>query len=184
MVGVRTRAKTLAMAAAVEEKARSKRRRRKKKKKNPSEAAVELRISYLQLRSRRVVMKSPLPPPPLVKARSAPNSNMRCRPSLDLDTASCGGDREDEEPPQFGEFDPSTIRFRRSGGGRNETTISNIRINESTTRSAVEMVPSETEIEEFFMAAERAERSRFADKYNYDIINDAPLEGRYEWGFE
>nr|CAD1838083.1 unnamed protein product [Ananas comosus var. bracteatus] len=132
MVGVRTRAKTLAMAAAAaaaEEKARSKRRRRKKKKKNPSEATVELRISYLQLRSRRVVMKSPL-------------------------------------------------RRRR----RNETTISNIRIDESTTRSAVEMVPSETEIEEFFVVAERAERSRFADKYNYDIINDAPLEGAMNGG--
>uniref|UniRef100_M1CFI0 Cyclin-dependent kinase inhibitor n=1 Tax=Solanum tuberosum TaxID=4113 RepID=M1CFI0_SOLTU len=42
-------------------------------------------------------------------------------------------------------------------------------------------VPPEAEIEEFFSAAEKCEQKRFAEKYNYDIVKDAPLEGRYQW---
>uniref|UniRef100_A0A0V0GRD6 Putative ovule protein n=1 Tax=Solanum chacoense TaxID=4108 RepID=A0A0V0GRD6_SOLCH len=42
-------------------------------------------------------------------------------------------------------------------------------------------VPPEAEIEEFFSAAEKREQKRFAEKYNYDIVKDAPLEGRYQW---
>ncbi|KAK6805736.1 hypothetical protein RDI58_003521 [Solanum bulbocastanum] len=42
-------------------------------------------------------------------------------------------------------------------------------------------VPPEAEIEEFFSTAEKREQKRFAEKYNYDIVKDAPLEGRYQW---
>ncbi|PIA46342.1 hypothetical protein AQUCO_01500102v1 [Aquilegia coerulea] len=41
--------------------------------------------------------------------------------------------------------------------------------------------PSETEIDEFFSTPEKEEQSRFANKYNYDIAKDVPLNGRYEW---
>ncbi|KAF3666275.1 Cyclin-dependent kinase inhibitor 6 [Capsicum chinense] len=41
--------------------------------------------------------------------------------------------------------------------------------------------PPEAEIEEFFAEAEKREQKRFAEKYNYDIVKDAPLEGRYQW---
>ncbi|XP_073128333.1 cyclin-dependent kinase inhibitor 6-like isoform X2 [Henckelia pumila] len=40
---------------------------------------------------------------------------------------------------------------------------------------------SAAEIEEFFAAAEKYEQKRFAEKYNYDIVKDCPLEGKYEW---
>ncbi|XP_073025217.1 uncharacterized protein [Primulina eburnea] len=40
---------------------------------------------------------------------------------------------------------------------------------------------STAEIEEFFAAAEKYEQKRFAEKYNYDIAKDVPLEGKYEW---
>ncbi|KAK4378423.1 hypothetical protein RND71_000285 [Anisodus tanguticus] len=42
-------------------------------------------------------------------------------------------------------------------------------------------VPPEAEIEEFFSVAEKREQKRFAEKYNYDIMKDVPLEGRYQW---
>ncbi|KAK3024509.1 hypothetical protein RJ639_043701 [Escallonia herrerae] len=42
-------------------------------------------------------------------------------------------------------------------------------------------MPSTTEIEDFFSAAEKYEQKRFADKYNYDVAKDVPLEGRYQW---
>ncbi|KAK1417491.1 hypothetical protein QVD17_26620 [Tagetes erecta] len=41
--------------------------------------------------------------------------------------------------------------------------------------------PSPAEIDEFFTAIEKKEQKRFADKYNYDIVNDVPMEGRYQW---
>ncbi|XP_059647771.1 cyclin-dependent kinase inhibitor 7 [Cornus florida] len=42
-------------------------------------------------------------------------------------------------------------------------------------------MPSTAEIEEFFSVAEKYEQKRFAQKYNYDVVKDEPLVGRYEW---
>ncbi|KAF7840853.1 cyclin-dependent kinase inhibitor 7-like [Senna tora] len=42
-------------------------------------------------------------------------------------------------------------------------------------------IPPKEEIEEFFAMAEMYEQKRFAEKYNYDIAKDMPLEGRYQW---
>ncbi|EOX98220.1 hypothetical protein QUC31_015289 [Theobroma cacao] len=41
--------------------------------------------------------------------------------------------------------------------------------------------PSQEEIDEFFSFAEKYEQKRFAEKYNYDIVKDVPLDGRYQW---
>ncbi|KAK1402579.1 Cyclin-dependent kinase inhibitor [Heracleum sosnowskyi] len=51
----------------------------------------------------------------------------------------------------------------------------------STSLAAVAKMPSTEEIEEFLAAAEKHEQRRFAEKYNYDIVKDVPLEGRYQW---
>ncbi|MED6149298.1 hypothetical protein PIB30_061053 [Stylosanthes scabra] len=51
---------------------------------------------------------------------------------------------------------------------------------ESTAVAKKEMAP-EAEIEEFFAMAEKYEQKRFAEKYNFDIVADMPLEGRYQW---
>ncbi|KAK7400815.1 hypothetical protein VNO78_12122 [Psophocarpus tetragonolobus] len=42
--------------------------------------------------------------------------------------------------------------------------------------------PPKAEIDEFFAMAEKYEQKRFAEKYNFDIVRDMPLEGRYQWG--
>lgn len=42
-------------------------------------------------------------------------------------------------------------------------------------------LPSAAQIEEFFTVAERHQQKRFAEKYNYDVVKDVPLEGRYQW---
>ncbi|KZV24976.1 cyclin-dependent kinase inhibitor 7-like [Dorcoceras hygrometricum] len=42
-------------------------------------------------------------------------------------------------------------------------------------------MPSVAELEEFFSAVETKLHKQFMDKYNYDILKDEPLEGRYEW---
>ncbi|CAM0951700.1 unnamed protein product [Alopecurus aequalis] len=41
--------------------------------------------------------------------------------------------------------------------------------------------PPEEEMEAFFAAAESDVARRFAAKYNYDVVKDAPMDGRYEW---
>ncbi|XP_076949070.1 cyclin-dependent kinase inhibitor 7-like [Bidens hawaiensis] len=41
--------------------------------------------------------------------------------------------------------------------------------------------PTAAEIEAFFAVMESKEHKRFADKYNYDIVNDVPMDGRYQW---
>ncbi|KAF9602766.1 hypothetical protein IFM89_030922 [Coptis chinensis] len=47
--------------------------------------------------------------------------------------------------------------------------------------STAEKMPTETEIDDFFSVAEKEEKKRFEEKYNYDVIKDVPLEGRFEW---
>ncbi|XVF01237.1 hypothetical protein REPUB_Repub04eG0070700 [Reevesia pubescens] len=42
-------------------------------------------------------------------------------------------------------------------------------------------MPTQTEIDEFFSVAEKYEQKRFSEKYNYDIVKDTPLDGRYQW---
>ncbi|KAF0915592.1 hypothetical protein E2562_037043 [Oryza meyeriana var. granulata] len=41
--------------------------------------------------------------------------------------------------------------------------------------------PPEEEMEAFLAAAESSVARRFAARYNYDVVKDAPMDGRYEW---
>ncbi|KAG6406563.1 hypothetical protein SASPL_134167 [Salvia splendens] len=50
-----------------------------------------------------------------------------------------------------------------------------------TPNSAADSMPSAAELEAFFAAAEKYEQKRFSEKYNYDIVKDVPLEGKYHW---
>ncbi|EYU39335.1 hypothetical protein MIMGU_mgv1a014302mg [Erythranthe guttata] len=70
------------------------------------------------------------------------------------------------EPDSAGELE-STARPRETSNRRRST--------------AAEKMPSEAELEEFFAAAENNLHKQFTNKYNYDIVKDQPLEGRYEW---
>lgn len=49
-------------------------------------------------------------------------------------------------------------------------------VNISTTR-----MPSEADIEGFFAKAEMEQSKKFIDKYNFDVVNDVPMEGRFQW---
>ncbi|GMI76179.1 inhibitor/interactor with cyclin-dependent kinase, KIP-RELATED PROTEIN 3 [Hibiscus trionum] len=42
-------------------------------------------------------------------------------------------------------------------------------------------VPTAQEMEAFFACAEQQQQRQFMEKYNFDIANDSPLPGRYEW---
>lgn len=42
-------------------------------------------------------------------------------------------------------------------------------------------IPTTHELEEFFACAEQQQQRHFIQKYNFDVVNDMPLPGRYEW---
>ncbi|GFP94392.1 cyclin-dependent kinase inhibitor 3 [Phtheirospermum japonicum] len=42
-------------------------------------------------------------------------------------------------------------------------------------------IPTSHEMDDFFAQAELPQQRRFIEKYNFDIVNDMPLPGRYEW---
>ncbi|VVB01321.1 unnamed protein product [Arabis nemorensis] len=44
-----------------------------------------------------------------------------------------------------------------------------------------EAIACTCEIEEFFEFAEHKQQRHFTEKYNFDIVADNPLSGRYEW---
>ncbi|XP_038900642.1 cyclin-dependent kinase inhibitor 1-like isoform X2 [Benincasa hispida] len=81
--------------------------------------------------------------------------------------------RERETTPSS-EFQSPQSGDMESPARKSEATSSN------RSSSSVKM-PAESELEEFFIAAEKNIQKRFAEKYNYDIVEDVPLEGRYEW---
>ncbi|KNA05312.1 hypothetical protein SOVF_191260 [Spinacia oleracea] len=48
-------------------------------------------------------------------------------------------------------------------------------------RNTQRPIPTNPEMEEFFAGFEHHQQKLFLDKYNYDIMSDMPLSGRYEW---
>ncbi|AEE76949.1 unnamed protein product [Arabidopsis thaliana] len=53
---------------------------------------------------------------------------------------------------------------------------------ESENRSMISDSKSiQSEIEDFFASAEQQQQRFFIQKYNFDIVSDNPLPGRYEW---
>ncbi|XP_021714286.1 cyclin-dependent kinase inhibitor 1-like [Chenopodium quinoa] len=62
-----------------------------------------------------------------------------------------------------------------------EATKSDGQDSQATKSTAQIRMPSDSEIEEFFAAAEKDIQKRFSDKYNFDIAKDLPLKGRYDW---
>nr|GMC83349.1 cyclin-dependent kinase inhibitor 7-like isoform X2 [Ipomoea batatas]GME21429.1 cyclin-dependent kinase inhibitor 7-like isoform X2 [Ipomoea batatas] len=92
------------------------------------------------------------------------------------DTAHCNGRLSRETTP--------TTELRRDSVTEMESSSTTKNVSMAATSpqkpSTMEM-PSAEEIEEFFSAAEKYEQERFKQKYNYDVVKDVPLEGRYEW---
>ncbi|KAJ0248928.1 Cyclin-dependent kinase inhibitor 5 [Hirschfeldia incana] len=62
--------------------------------------------------------------------------------------------------------------------GDRETTPCSLR---RDSEEATQRVPSSSEIEDFFAFAEQQQQRFFAEKYNFDIVSENPLPGRYEW---
>lgn len=190
VVGVRTRAMTTALAAAAKVA---------KRKRAVSATTAEYQIAYLQLRSRSLVMT--LPPrisrSEVIKSDSSGSpwclsvdrgEISRCESNASCEVPELRSD-DHREAVEGSETAACYSSFRRE---REMTPLSNRREElydlESTAerqsvspRPTAVMTPSDAEIDEFFAAAEKKETQLFATTYNFDVVNNVPLEGRYEW---
>ncbi|XP_020586743.1 cyclin-dependent kinase inhibitor 1-like [Phalaenopsis equestris] len=207
VVGVKTRARTLALAAAatVPEDSSIGGVSPKRRKETEEEAGVarsgseELEMAYLQLRNRRLVMTQRLSKSARNSDVKRPGSVERGRISRCSSIASCdavegahlrctlaGGEKS------RGDLGSSVCHFE-CDRNRNEIIPSSNQVTysgeiesteerESLRQSTPQLtMPFAAEIEEFFTAAEKLEKQLFADRYNFDFDNEVPLEGRYDW---
>ncbi|CAF2081619.1 BnaA06g37540D [Brassica napus] len=104
------------------------------------------------------------------------------RSSSAIDTSLPFLDLEGEQ--QISETEVSsliTISFSRAQGSPSSEMDSATTTKTERQEKKAKAPPTQAELDDFFSAAERGQQKRFSDKYNYDIVNDTPLEGRYEW---
>lgn len=75
-----------------------------------------------------------------------------------------------------------TSEFKEESGELESTKTAKPSVKTDSRRPIpAEKSPPAAELEEFFTAAEENLHKCFQDKYNFDIVNDVPLKGRYEW---
>ncbi|KAJ0970434.1 hypothetical protein J5N97_023311 [Dioscorea zingiberensis] len=193
LLGVRTRARTLAL--------------QRLQKPPPEEEEAEVpppppsssSSSYIQLRSRR--LEKPIPPPPKPKD-SNPSPRTRANSGSPGSARSCRDEAMLEADGAVEvSFGDNVIEAEARDRSVRETTpcslirnSDSIRTPGSTTRpnnstassrrmqsSVHQNIPTTHEMEEFFSGAEQMQQRMFAEKYNFDPVNDLPLPGRYEW---
>ncbi|OVA10448.1 Cyclin-dependent kinase inhibitor [Macleaya cordata] len=221
-VGVRTRARTLAMAGTASTTATTAAAAAaaaKKRKISTTSSELQFTSSFIQLRSRRKLLItsensiSPTNSENSISACVIPSNSCSSPSSDHVRTASrCSSNGScmliNESLISSSAVDlkgegfeiENSITYSHCRERRETTPSSNLRAEsgdlESTERlTAVaansrhrssttmenKMMPSEEELEDFFSAAEKEEQKRFSDRYNFDIVKDVPLEGRYEW---
>ncbi|KAL1368256.1 hypothetical protein HN51_022399 [Arachis hypogaea] len=185
-MGVRTRAKTLAL--------------QKSPPSPPPSSAAAPSFDYIQLRSRRlqkVLVRPKNQPPAKQSGFCGGAAGVTSRMLTEQKRISI--DAEENAEFSFGE---NTLEAEaRDRSTRESTPCSLIRDSNaietpgSTTRQRTSStftspmilehiqrnIPTTYEMEEFFACAEKQQQKIFMDKYNYDIVNDVPLSGRYEW---
>ncbi|XP_071699981.1 cyclin-dependent kinase inhibitor 3-like [Rutidosis leptorrhynchoides] len=188
-LGVRTRAKTLALQKLQASKTTI------TAATPPPEQQYEL--SYLQLRSRKLE-KPPLqqltcckqrnPNPSLSTSQIEPVDEEKTEAFCDfgIEEASFGenninfdcGERSTRESTPCSLVKDSNIS---STPGSSTRPANRHAYNQTIPNSIQRIMPSAQEIEEFFARHALDQQRRFTEKYNFDIISEKPLQGRYEW---
>lgn len=75
-----------------------------------------------------------------------------------------------------------TSEFKEESGELESSTEAKPSVRIDSLRAIpAEKSPPAAELEEFFASAEKDLHKSFKDKYNYDIVNDVPMKGRFEW---
>uniref|UniRef100_A0A1J3EMG4 Cyclin-dependent kinase inhibitor n=2 Tax=Noccaea caerulescens TaxID=107243 RepID=A0A1J3EMG4_NOCCA len=149
----------------------------------PSDDADSFR--YLQLRSRRLVKlpflgdtgKKQL----TQRVEECQTRNPRTKPVKSEPDAPVLVTEKEENRGDNEEKSGSDCNFGEKGfdfeSGDRETTPCSF----TSDSEAMQSVPSSREIEDFFAYAEQQQQRLFTEKYNFDIVSENPLPGRYEW---
>lgn len=88
---------------------------------------------------------------------------------------------------KFPDLEEESVEIEKLTYERRETTpLSELGEMESKAKppaanSRRQSMPSQAQLEEFFSVAEKDIQRKFTEKYNFDIVKDKPLKGRYEW---
>ncbi|XP_077251484.1 cyclin-dependent kinase inhibitor 3-like [Tasmannia lanceolata] len=181
-IGVRTRARTLALAAATGKRKNSGRISPKEFSNLRSSRRSLARISH-----RKSTNSGRIPADRCPSHDRIPISRCSSNGSCELVVESLrSGDLEGECFEITPDFDCRERRETTSScnlPAESDDLDSTERPLEANSRqkSTAGITPSMAEIEEFFSVAEKDEKKRFAEKYNYDVEKDLPLDGRYEW---
>lgn len=160
----------------------------KLRKSSLPDATSDLSFSYLQLRTRRldktetsIGASTKHASKPKKSARNS-SSAIKATSNLDAESQSSGFEAQTED-----------LEFQHSGRSTNESAAgsrnpcpptqhsSDTATNGIIQNNLQSTIPTPHEMEEFFASAEHQQQRSFMDKYNYDIVNDKPLDGRYEW---
>ncbi|PHU07103.1 hypothetical protein BC332_23592 [Capsicum chinense] len=201
-LGVRTRARTLALQRLQSSSSPS-----PSPSPPPSSASDSC---YLQLRSRRLQKSTPLPHPHTTEVSKEHPESVKSGSVGSVSITQNDGfsqvqnrGRVTEYVNDFGaeiSFGGNTLDFERSDSTRESTPCSVVREADAmvntgsatrladssataqiTRNSILSNIPSAHEIEEFFTFAEQQQQRLFMEKYNFDVANDLPLSGQYEW---
>ncbi|KAK0580737.1 hypothetical protein LWI29_005689 [Acer saccharum] len=170
-IGVRTRAKTLAL--------------HRLQRPDPDDSS----FYYLQLRSRRLVKQQHKDktctrqnPNPIIPT----STNESFGKNEGTESAFGDNNLDFEHRERFSYLSSQPLKeFTRKMSTR-ESTQCSFRASDTTTtyqerRNDLRIVPTTREIEEFFACTEQQQERLFIEKYNFDVVNDLPLSGRYEW---
>uniref|UniRef100_A0A7N0UH75 Cyclin-dependent kinase inhibitor n=1 Tax=Kalanchoe fedtschenkoi TaxID=63787 RepID=A0A7N0UH75_KALFE len=192
--GVRTRAKTLALQKL-----------QRHTPPLPAANPVYDESSYLQLRSRRLRKLQPLRQPGDPEFDSCPNfSSRRAGLSLVVKKGSGNGTVELEIGDLDASFSENDLNFEaeqiRDSTSRESTPCNSVRgadtfstpgstarlprlsLSHARVQNATpQVMPTASEIEEFFALAEQHQHRIFLEKYNFDVVSGRPMPGRYEW---
>ncbi|CAH9073610.1 unnamed protein product [Cuscuta europaea] len=183
-IGVRTRARTLEL-----------------QRRQSASLPPNLDSGYLQLRSRRLEKPPTLP----VNTKKSPkrNQNSGSKPvssAQDLDSHHSDADSSSRVRVNSGSVkcDSYNLSLGTTSYGidivdtepRDRETTPCSFVSEEQDLNALGSVtgwanmsylPSIGEMDEFFIHSEQKQQTLFIDKYNFDIANDMPLPGRYDW---
>ncbi|VFQ72122.1 unnamed protein product [Cuscuta campestris] len=128
----------------------------------PADSARSGRVQSARLMARNVVVKD--------MRRSSPDLQQE-DDFVTVDSSAYGS---------FSELQGETVEIMESSSTEKKGSTEAIRRRRRGDQPAGRK-PPEAEIEEFFADAEKYEQKKFLEKYNYDVVKDAPLEGRYQW---
>ncbi|XP_008241505.1 PREDICTED: cyclin-dependent kinase inhibitor 7-like [Prunus mume] len=177
---------------------------KKKRKINTNGESVELPSSYAQLKKpRRLVVSGASKIAAAEGVREAEDDDVSTSDHVETSCCSSNGSSElvhdgdikfvdlKKESEQVGSWKHNSSRERRemtapTSGIQAEAEFEEVESTvtvrskdaDSRRRSAP---PIDSELEEFFAAAEKNIQKQFMERYNYDIAKDEPVEGRYEW---